>query len=237
MIRLLRNGGEETVGLRTATEAELLIVLFERAHFGRGILRTMQGKAAAPYVWDGGEVVICDRDTRLISRSHRSALFKDRFVEEVRYVSPEWAALMWRKGAAPGRLESGEQGTGAIMDVAVWPDPTVVAASVHEAGGYHEHVVANGANRLVQWMMNVQRAARSGDGVTVNQAQRLMKLVIDAATYGTQVGELEKFLERWSSIRELPAALKPPFVEMPPEAFPDWRSSIGLGGSRRGRVR
>ena len=196
---------------------EAFTVLIERHRLGRGRFLASDAVEIGPCSWDSDEIAIMNADRVEISTLHRAALFRDRFVQSVRYLNEEWSAIVWAKGTGLSRLSSSPDNH---LDVVELPEATVIAWCIHKAETYREHVVGNAKHPFIEWLTRVAAVAREGTGlVTVDQAERLIGVVISAARYPSDERDLVQFVERWRALPGLPSDLQPPAVELSWQLF------------------
>ena len=217
MIRVRRRSQAELVGIGTVQGVEAFTVLIERHMLGSGRFWARDAVEIGPCSWDSDEIAIMNADRRQLSALHGAALFRDRFVQSVRYLNEEWSAIVWAKGTGLSRLSSSPDNH---LDVVELPEATVIAWCIHKAETYREHVVGNAKHPFIEWLTRVAAVAREGTGlVTVDQAERLIGVVISAARYPSDERDLVRFVERWRALPGLPSDLQPPAVELSWQLF------------------
>ncbi|HEV2704432.1 MAG TPA: hypothetical protein VGV59_00830 [Pyrinomonadaceae bacterium] len=99
----------------------------------------------------------------------------------------------------------------------------VAAAYLHDAGMVTadkvQFILLNAEHRFVQWLERVKVVCQTGLYGFRDEFQRVFHQVDKVTSYHINFDRLNKYLEEWSKLPNLPAELYPPLVELTREMF------------------
>jgi hypothetical protein len=173
-----------------------------------------------PFVplWSLGDVGISDDDLYRLSSEHRIAIFSDRHVAGVRWLSSGHLAVDWKLGDYKPPLV-GEESIGSIL----FEDEGVICFRLHPANTGNEYVLLNAKNEFTRWILRVNEACQKGSSLPgVDQIKRLNDLVKWCAWFPAVTDKfaiLCEFISRWREIPDLPLELAPPSASLSPKMF------------------
>lgn len=173
--------------------------------------------------WDSVLPGISHLDFPRISSKQRKAIFRNRYVSYVRWLSSGNLAIDWT-------LHTGEKEWFYSQDLlypiilAELPYSETIGASIHHITEYgSEGTLINQNNPFVQWLVKVKTACEQNQyGLTKEQFQQLIsKLHSVLMNRGNEYWfkHLVHYISKWREIPGLPITLYPPDIELTQEMF------------------
>jgi molecular chaperone HtpG len=168
--------------------------------------------------WGASDVGLSDDDLYNVSEEHKAAIFSQRRVVGVRWLSSGHLAIDWKLGDREIPLID-EPEIGAVA----FDDPDVIGFRLHGVGSTNDYVVLNNKNEIALWVLRVNDACRQHvPTISIDQVKRLNHLLKWTAWFNS-VGEyfdtLCKFIPKWKEIPDLPPNLRPPPIQITRRMF------------------
>ena len=165
--------------------------------------------------WDYDTPCIAADNIERLSSLHRGAIFDNRSVDSVRWLSNGCLAVYWRIGAPDVRWIS--------RHLVALPDEAVVAVEIHKTDDdIYRSVLFNCENVLVKWLLAIERGCSTGEcGLSPDQSTRLWSMLLSATRYpgGSEMEKFSGYFKGWNSLSGLTAELRPPEIEISSDMF------------------
>jgi molecular chaperone HtpG len=183
-----------------------------------GYQREKPEKSPFIVAWGPSDVGLSDDDLFSVSGEHKKAIFSQRQVEGVRWLSSGHLAIDWKLGDCEPPLVN-ESGFGTVA----FENPDVICFRLHPATSSDQYVVLNTKNELARWVLRVNDACRQHLPMIGIEQVKLLNDHLKWCAWFQSVSEkfsaLREFIPRWRDIPGLPPELCPPAVHITPRMF------------------
>ncbi len=169
-----------------------------------------------PY-WNEEIWAIFGDEFAALSSAHRQELFEERSISAGSWLATEHF-LMFLQKDTPSRAVGNT--VYKRHDLVELPSPLTVGFEVHPSRSHVDRVLLNASNPLIQWMLRVKSAsAKSLHGLNAKHYKRLEELFCEACDEPWDLDDAVEYIKKWRQIRELPADLYPPKLELLSDMF------------------
>jgi hypothetical protein len=218
MLRLSIDGRSHLVSLEEVLRFPVLTTVVHPESPFYYYIREKPERSPFVTAWGPSDVGLSDDDLYSVSGEHTKAIFSQRHVGGVRWLSSGHLAIDWHQGdCEPPLLD--EPGIGAVA----FENPDVICFRLHQANTSDQFIVLNTKNEIARWILRINDSCRQRmPMIGIDQVKLLNDLLKWSAWFQTaseKFTALREFVPRWRDIPGLPTELCPPPIQITPRMF------------------